>query len=308
MSPNAVQPSPVIVTRDLVKDFGSERAVDGVSLNIYPGETLALIGSSGSGKTTILKSLNGLIPRTSGEIEIFGKSIDAWELVNLRRKMGYVIQEVGLFPHYTIGENISLIPELLGWGRHEIGRRVGELLEKVRLDPYLKDKFPDMLSGGQQQRVGLARAIAADPEVVLMDEPFGALDPIIRSGMQVEFKRMEGLAGKTIILVTHDMDEAAVLADRICLLDKGRIQQTGTLRDLLFKPANSFVRQFLDHNRDSLEWRAIRIGDVEEFLPESISIPDRMLPLIDIPEKFRDEVRKIYYINHREIIEKLLMR
>ncbi len=299
-------PDKIIRIRDLVKLYGEEYALGGVSLDVERGDTLALIGSSGSGKTTILKSINGLVTGTSGTIEVYGKSINQWNLVELRRRIGYVIQQVGLFPHYTVEKNIRLVPELMGWGKDIINDRVHELLEKIHIPRDMKDRFPDELSGGEQQRIGLARALAADPEIVLMDEPFGALDPIIRAGMQREFLNMDSFSGKTIILVTHDMGEAAILADRICLLEKGSIQQIGTLRELLFTPANQFVRQFLDPHRYELEMRAILLSDMKPYLSETILAGlEEDMSLSDIETKKSAEVRKQYYLHRNEILDKI---
>ncbi|MCA6078573.1 ATP-binding cassette domain-containing protein [Fulvivirga sedimenti] len=286
------------------KYYADFLAVDGVTLEIREGETVALIGSSGSGKTTILKCINALITRSSGEISVFDKPLDEWDPVELRRKMGYVIQDVGLFPHYTIEKNISLIPELLGWEHSDIQTRVDILLERIHIPGSMKKRYPSALSGGQKQRVGLARALAADPPIILMDEPFGALDPIIRADMQREFLALEGLQGKSIVLVTHDMNEAAILADRICLLDKGVIQQTGTLKELLFKPANEFVQRFLDPQRDSLEMRAVRIKDIMPFIPQELR--SRILiteaSVADVPSELIPEIRKYYFINRDSIL------
>ncbi|MEJ2004576.1 MAG: ATP-binding cassette domain-containing protein [Cyclobacteriaceae bacterium] len=300
-------PEPVIVIADLVKDYGNSRALDHVSLDVLKGETLALIGSSGSGKTTLLKSINGLIPVDSGRIDVYGQSLDAWDLVELRRRIGYVIQEVGLFPHYTIERNIRLVPELLNWDAARIEDRIDELLERIHIPAEMKKRYPDALSGGQQQRIGLARALAADPQIILMDEPFGALDPIIRENMQQEFLTMESLSDKTVLLVTHDMGEAAILADRICLLDQGRVQQTGSLRDLLFDPANDFVRRFLDPHRDELEMRAVTIRDMDFCIPEEhlSEFDDWNIALADVGSVKSALIRKLYYLNREELMDKL---
>jgi len=303
----ASEPSPVITTSRLRKSYGNEKALDDVSIKVYKGETLALIGTSGSGKTTLLKSVNGLVPYDSGEIRVHNKALDQWDLVALRRQIGYVIQEVGLFPHYTIEKNIRLVPELLGWGSDRIDQRVDELLEKIHIPPEMKDRYPDALSGGQQQRIGLARALAADPDIVLMDEPFGALDPIIRSGMQQEFLHLEGLAGKTILLVTHDMLEAAILADRLCLMDKGSVQQEGTLKDLLFSPANPFVEQFLDPHRDELEMRAVKMSDLLPFLPGDLksSLVESDRSLADAEPEISSDLRKSFYLHRDDILKNM---
>jgi osmoprotectant transport system ATP-binding protein len=202
----------------------------------------------------MLKMLNRLVELSSGKISINGQDIMTQSAVELRRKIGYVIQQIGLFPHYTVEQNIGLVPSLLKWPASSIRKRTVELLQMVGLpyEQYAK-KYPDQLSGGQQQRIGLARALAADPPIILMDEPFGALDPIIRSAIRQEFLQLDALKDKTTILVTHDVTEAVQLADHICLMDKGEVQQLGTAKELLYKPANSFVQQFFNQNRFQLQ-------------------------------------------------------
>jgi osmoprotectant transport system ATP-binding protein len=256
------------------KQFGKTVAVADVSFEVAAGETLVLLGSSGSGKTTMLKMLNRLINVSSGEIYINGRNIAAQSAVDLRRSIGYVIQQIGLFPHYTVEENVGLIPALLKWPAAKIRERTYLLLETVGLPPGpFAGKYPHELSGGQQQRVGLARALAANPPIMLMDEPFGALDPIIRQAIRQEFLQLDELKDKTTIMVTHDVTEAIQLADRICLMDQGRIQQIGPAKDLLLRPVNTFVQQFFNHNRFQLE---SMVHTLEDLLPE--------LPITDIPE------------------------
>lgn len=243
--------------------FNGFTAVDGISFSVEQGETLVLLGTSGSGKTTTLKMINRLIEPTSGSIRIKGKEIRQQDPVKLRKHIGYVIQEIGLFPHYTVGENIAVVPELLHWDEHKIQQRQHELMELVGLPPdqYL-GRMPHELSGGQQQRIGLIRALAADPPIVLLDEPFGALDPITRMDIRSEFKRLEHFLEKTMILVTHDVLEAFELGDVICLMDRGRIQQLGTPKELLFAPKNAFVRDFLKGNRLQLELQSLTLNDI----------------------------------------------
>ncbi len=226
--------------------FDGFRAVNDLSLTVARGEFRVLIGASGSGKSTTLRLMNRLIDATSGRITFEGEDIAALPPEALRRRMGYVIQGGGLFPHWTVERNIATVPRLLGWSRARINSRVTELLELLRLDAArLRHAYPHRLSGGQQQRVGVARALAADPEVLLMDEPFGALDPITRAGLQTEMRRIHMETGKTIVFVTHDMDEAVTLATRIALLDRGRLVQEGTPLELLTAPANDQVRDFI---------------------------------------------------------------
>jgi osmoprotectant transport system ATP-binding protein len=197
--------------------------LDRLGLAIERGETLVLLGRSGSGKTTALKLVNRLLLPTTGEVRVEGRPTSAWDPIRLRRRIGYVIQEVGLLPHLTVGENVGLVPRAEGWPADRIGARVREMLELVGIDPRWAGRFPRDLSGGQRQRVGVARALAADPPILLMDEPFGALDPITRAGMQREFLELRRRLGKTVVLVTHDLREALLLATRVALLDAGRL-------------------------------------------------------------------------------------
>jgi osmoprotectant transport system ATP-binding protein len=259
----------MITVEQLSKNFGEIKAVDGISFEVKEHETLVLLGTSGCGKTTTLKMINRLVEPTSGIIQIDGKSIFDQSPELLRRGIGYVLQNNGLFPHYTVAENIAIVPQLLKWDSKRIEKRIGELIEKLHLSPDPLKAYPNELSGGQQQRVGLARALVADPPVLLMDEPFGALDNVTRSKIHAEFKALDELKRKTIIMVTHDVQEAFELADRICLMDKGKIIQIGTPAELLFKPVNYFVDSFLKEQRLQLEFRAIRIKDIWALLPHT---------------------------------------
>jgi osmoprotectant transport system ATP-binding protein len=222
-------------------------AVDDFSMRIEPGELIMFVGPSGCGKTTTMKMVNRLIEPTSGSIRIDGKDILSLDPNELRRHVGYVIQQIGLFPHRTIAENIATVPRMLGWKKDRIAERVDELLRTVQLDPAtFANRFPRQLSGGQQQRAGVARALAADPPVMLMDEPFGATDPITREKLQAEFLRLQAEIGKTIIFVTHDFDEAVRLGDRIAVLsDRSRIEQFDTPANILAAPANDYVSSFI---------------------------------------------------------------
>jgi osmoprotectant transport system ATP-binding protein len=252
----------MIEVKNITKTFGAFKAVDRISFTIKEGETLVFLGTSGSGKTTLLKMINRLIEPDSGEILINGRRIVDQRAEDLRRGIGYVFQNTGLFPHYTIEENIGTVPRLLGWERERIAQRVTVLMEKLQLRPeQYRAAYPGELSGGQQQRVGIARALAADPPVLLMDEPFGALDPITRSHVRKDFKELDELRSKTIILVTHDVQEAFELADRIFLMDKGRVIQEGTPDELLFNPSVDYVRRFLEEQRFQLEAERIAPGD-----------------------------------------------
>lgn len=245
------------------KFYQAIKAVDDISFDVQSGETLVLLGPSGCGKTTTLRMLNRLTEPNAGLIELDGENISARDPEKLRRGIGYVLQHHGLFPHYTVAENIAIVPRLLKWDQPRIAKRSKELLLKLHLDPeeYLQS-YPAQLSGGQQQRVGLARALMADPPVLLMDEPLGALDPVTRANIRKEFNQLDELTNKTIVLVTHDVLEAFELADRICLMNRGRIVQIGTPYQLLFEPENDFVKGFFADQRLQLELKTLRINDL----------------------------------------------
>ena len=226
------------------------KAVDSVSFEIPKGEMLILIGPSGSGKSTTMKMINRMVPHSSGTISINGKDTDAYVASELRRSIGYVIQQIGLFPHYTIEKNISIVPHLNGWSAEKTKARVMELMELVGLDPTIfAGRYPKELSGGQQQRVGIARALASDPEVILMDEPFSALDPLTREQLQGELLSLHKKLNKTIIFVTHDMDEALKMGDRIAIMKDGKLLQLDTPEKLLHEPAHGFVEEFIGKHR-----------------------------------------------------------
>lgn len=254
----------MIEVSNLTKEFHGIKAVDNISFSVKKGETFVLLGTSGCGKTTTLKMINRLIDPTLGEMRIEGKNTLEQDPTELRKHLGYVIQNIGLFPHYTVEQNITVVPQLLKWEQGRMRMRTKELLELVGLVPpedFLK-RLPEELSGGQQQRVGLARAFAADPPIILLDEPFGALDPITRRQIQKEFKKLEKIMSKTMILVTHDTFEAIDLGDTICLMENGRIQQIGTPKELLFFPKNDFVQNFFRANRFLLELKVILLKDL----------------------------------------------
>jgi osmoprotectant transport system ATP-binding protein len=259
----------MIKVEQISKLFGKVKAVDGISFEVKEGENLVLLGTSGCGKTTTLKMINRLIEPSGGSIFIDGQNILEQPPEILRRGIGYVLQNNGLFPHYTVAENIAIVPQLLKWDKKRIEQRTKELLEKLHLPQEYLHLYPNELSGGQQQRVGLARALVADPPVLLMDEPFGALDNITRSKIHAEFKALDELKRKTIIMVTHDVQEAFVLGDRICLMDNGKIIQCGSPAELLFHPANAFVKNFLKDQRLQLEFRALKLNDIWDWLPEA---------------------------------------
>ena len=240
-----------IVLDQVTKSYANQpvSAVENFSMTAEPGELIMFVGPSGCGKTTTMKMINRIIEPTSGSISIDGRDVLSLDPHELRRHIGYVIQQIGLFPHMTIAENIAVVPKLLGWNKGKIGDRVDELLTTVALDPKLfAHRYPKQLSGGQQQRVGVARALAADPPVMLMDEPFGATDPITREKLQAEFLRLQETLGKTIIFVTHDFDEAVRLGDRIAVLsDRSQIEQFDTPANILAAPANDYVASFIGH-------------------------------------------------------------
>lgn len=226
------------------------KAVDSVSFEIPEGEFLVIIGPSGSGKSTTMKMINRMIPHTTGTISIDGKDITKLNAAESRRNIGYVIQQIGLFPHYTIEKNIAIVPQLKGWKAKDVKERVKELLEMVGLDPEIYSKrYPKELSGGQQQRVGVARALASNPRIILMDEPFGALDPITREQLQGELISLQQKLKKTIVFVTHDMDEALKLGDRIAIMKDGNLLQLDTPEKLLQEPASGFVEEFIGKER-----------------------------------------------------------
>jgi osmoprotectant transport system ATP-binding protein len=241
------------------KRYGERIVIDRLSLRIERGELFVLVGASGSGKSTLLRMINRLVEVDAGQLRVDGRDVRQQSLETLRRGIGYAIQSSGLFPHWTVAQNIASVPRLLGWDSARIATRVRELLELLQLDSAtLASRYPDSLSGGQQQRVGVARALAADPPIVLMDEPFGALDPPSRDALQHSLKRIQRETGKTIVFVTHDMDEALRLGDRIALLEAGRIRQCATPTDLLRHPADAAVREFVGGAQAGLRLLAMR--------------------------------------------------
>ncbi len=262
----------MIKVQDLRKAFQNKTAVDAISFNLTEGETLVLLGTSGSGKTTTLRMINRLTDPDSGTILIDGKNILGQDTEQLRRGIGYVLQNYGLFPHFTVAENIAIVPKLLKWELAKIEQRTDELLTKLQLPPgQYRTKYPRNLSGGQKQRVGLARALAADPPILLMDEPFGALDTVTRMAVRKEFMELDELKKKTIILVTHDVQEAFELGDVIGLMDEGRLEQFGKRADLLFHPANNFVKNFLKPHRLQLELQSITLENAWDDFASSTS-------------------------------------
>jgi osmoprotectant transport system ATP-binding protein len=242
---------------------GGAAAVHDLSLDVAEGEIVVLVGPSGCGKTTTLKMINRLIEPTSGRITVAGEDIMAKPAHELRRRIGYVIQQIGLFPHRTIAENIATVPRLLGWEKARIDERIDELIRLVDLEPAMRNRYPRELSGGQRQRVGVARALAADPPVLLMDEPFGAVDPIVRGHLQDELLDLQRRVHKTIVFVTHDIDEAIKLGDRVAILNVGGVvEQYASPVEILRDPANRFVEEFLGSDRGIKRLSLIRVAEV----------------------------------------------
>jgi osmoprotectant transport system ATP-binding protein len=239
-------------------------AVVDLSLEVAGGEICVLVGPSGSGKTTAMRMVNRMVDITEGDILVGGTSVRDRTPADLRREMGYVIQQIGLFPHRTVGDNIATVPRLLGWDRERVDARVGELMDLISLDSDLADRYPVQLSGGQQQRVGVARALAADPGVMLMDEPFGAVDPINRERLQNEFLRLQAEVRKTILFVTHDIDEAIKMGDRVAVLrEGGLLAQYATPAELLMAPADDFVEDFVGADRALKRLALMRVADID---------------------------------------------
>ena len=270
---------------------GGRVLLDALSLAVEEGETLAVIGRSGSGKTTALKLVNALLLPTSGEVRVDGRATTTWDAIRLRRRTGYVIQEVGLFPHLTVARNVGLVPELEGWPRERIATRVEELLALVGLPAEeFATRYPHQLSGGQRQRVGVARALAADPPLLLLDEPFGALDPITRARLQHELLRVQHELRKTIIFVTHDIDEAILLGDRIAILREGGVlAQYDVPEAILARPVDDFVARFVGADRgikllglrrlDELQLQSLD-GAVGPRLPGATTLRDALSAMI----------------------------
>ncbi|OCS85151.1 ABC transporter ATP-binding protein [Caryophanon tenue] len=259
--------------QNLTKTYrGGKNAVDNISLDIEQGEFIAFIGTSGSGKTTALRMINRMVEPTSGKILLNGKDLSTVNAVQLRRQIGYVIQQIGLMPHMTIRDNITLVPKLLKWEKQQKDETAERLIELVNLPTSYLDMYPAQLSGGQQQRIGVIRALAANQDIILMDEPFGALDPITRDTLQDLMKDLQIRLGKTVIFVTHDMDEAIKLADRICIMHDGKVVQFDTPDNILTNPANAFVRDFIGSHRLLQQKPSIKTVDEVMIRPISITV------------------------------------
>jgi osmoprotectant transport system ATP-binding protein len=275
----------MVQVEQISKRFGDYLAVDEASFRVNEGETFAIIGGSGSGKTTVLRLINRLISLDSGRIHISGKNIMDFSPVKLRRMLGYVIQSIGLFPHYTVAENIAIVPKLLEWNAGDIKKRSEELLQMLGLAPdeYM-NRYPHELSGGQQQRVGIARALAANPPIVLMDEPFGALDPITRTDIQQEFSNLRAKLQQTVIWVTHDIRSAFQLSDKIALMHKGQCVQLGTPRELLLKPANEYAASFLAKTKKDLKLSLLTLQDLKPYMQGKLHpVEDTGQKIVELP-------------------------
>lgn len=271
--------------------------IKNLNLEVKEGETLVILGKSGSGKTTALKLINKLIEPTSGTVCVQDKDVGCLDPIQLRRNIGYAVQEIGLFPHMTVEENISIVPRLLKWDEKKIEDRVDQLMDMLGLDPqkYLH-RYPLKLSGGQRQRIGVARALAADPPILLMDEPFGALDPMTREETQKEFLELESIIKKTIVFVTHDLLEAVTLGDRIALMDGGQLEQIATPREFVENPPSSFADQFLGKHRFQLSLLTKTVEDcLDQTDPVNVNMPK--IPsgstLIEALECFRNTEKNI---------------
>jgi osmoprotectant transport system ATP-binding protein len=292
--------APLIELHQVSKFFHNhvESGLKPSSLNIESGKFITILGTSGSGKTTLLKLLNRLYEPTSGEIRINGQNIALTPATELRRQIGYVVQQVGLFPHMTVAQNIATVPEILGWDKPQIAVRIDELLTLVELSPTeFRNRYPAQLSGGQQQRVGLARALAGNPAILLMDEPFGAIDSLTRLNLQTELLRIQRKLKKTIIFVTHDIPEALKLGDQVIVMHAGEVQQYDTPLNLLSHPANDFVRTLLDTDEPYQQLDAMPIrhlvthqtAEVEQSVPrvsEDRSLKDALALMLDSPYNY----------------------
>ncbi len=269
-----------------------------------------LVGPSGCGKTTAMRLVNRTVELTGGDVLVGDRSVRDIEPAHLRREIGYVIQETGLFPHRTIAQNIATVPQLLGWDRHRVAARTAELLELIGLDPELGDRYPGQLSGGQQQRVGVARALAADPHVMLMDEPFGAIDPINRERLQNEFLRLQAAVKKTVLFVTHDIDEAIKMGDRIAIMrEGGRVAQFATPAELLMAPADEFVEDFVGADRALKRLALMRVADIDlweaplAFIGQASAEVTAKLADAEVPYPLLvdDERRPIGWLSRRDL-------
>lgn len=277
---------------------GGKKAVDNMTIDIESGDFIAFIGTSGSGKTTALRMINRMIESTEGEITIDGKNIKELNPVELRRSIGYVIQQIGLMPHMTVKENIVLVPKLLKWSQEKKDEKAKELIRLVDLPEEYLDRYPSELSGGQQQRIGVVRALAAEQDIILMDEPFGALDPITRDTLQDLVKKLQQQLGKTFIFVTHDMDEAIKLADKICIMTNGQVVQYDTPDNILRSPANDFVKDFIGQNRLIQDRPNIRTVKDAMIKPVTVHVDSSLNDAVNIMREKR--VDTIFVVGNDE--------
>lgn len=300
----------MLTFNNVVKTYGEGAnqvtAIDNISFHVDQGDICVLLGPSGCGKTTLLRIVNRLVSLTSGTVKVDGNDIHEIDLIELRRSIGYVIQQNGLFPNMTIEENICVVPKLLGWDRVKMAKRTDELLDLFGLQPdKYKKRYPWELSGGQQQRVGIARALAADPPIMLMDEPFGALDPIIREHIQNEFLKIQENVKKTILFVSHDIDEAIRLGDKIAIMKNGKLMQYDSANEVLANPANEFVRDFIGNDRSL---KRLSLFSVRELvnergrLNEVKAMKNQNLPTVHLDDNLRQALSTILASDNGEVI------
>ena len=289
--------------KGITKKYGSVFAVKDLDLEIQGGELLILIGPSGSGKTTALRMMNRMIEQDSGTVTINGLDTREVDPVRLRRNMGYVIQNIGLFPHMTIGENIGLVPKLEGWDKNRIEKRVRELLDFVSLPPEMfMNRYPRQLSGGQQQRIGLARAMAMDPPLFLMDEPFGALDPILRKQLQKEFVKIKNEINRTIVFVTHDIEEALILGDRIAIMDQAKLVQVGAPEELIFNPVNDLVANIVDAKRKFKHMDTLNVKDLMSPFEEKYAFDGKIRACDAVEEMTNKDIENAFVFDGEEFL------
>jgi osmoprotectant transport system ATP-binding protein len=310
----------IVEIKNLTKKYGDNVILNNINLNISEGEFLVILGPSGCGKTTLLKIINALIDFEKGEVYIKDTLQKDWDPIKLRRNIGYVIQQTGLFPHLTIAQNISYVLDLQKISEDKKRIRAEELINLVGMDISFLDRYPGELSGGQKQRVGVARAIAADPEIILMDEPFGAVDEVVRKNLQEELKQLQIRLKKTIVFVTHDIDEAIKLGDRIVIMNNGKIEQSGSPEDFLLKPANDFIKDFLGLKNFTSYLSQIKISDVlsecvndnENYIYDDNSVLEGIkalfdLKILEVCVKNRDE-KIVGSFRFDKVKEKILLK
>jgi osmoprotectant transport system ATP-binding protein len=294
--------------KGITKKYGTGYAVKDLDMEVRGGELLILIGPSGSGKTTTLRMMNRMIDQDTGSVTINGLDTRDMDPVRLRRNIGYVIQNIGLFPHMTIGENIGLVPKIDGWDKKMIQERVRNLLDFVSLPPdiFMK-RYPRQLSGGQQQRVGLARAMATDPPLFLMDEPFGALDPILRKQLQKEFLKIKNEINRTIIFVTHDIEEALVLGDRIAIMDQGQLVQVGPPEELIFNPASELVSDIVDNQRKYKHMDTLKVKDLMSAYEDKYALDGRTEACDAVEEMTKRDLETAFVFDGNELLGQVTM-